>query len=272
MHSAKITAIIVTLNEEKDIPYALKSVRWCDDILVIDLHSEDRTVEYARQYTQNILYHDRVPAVELARQYALDRTDGEWILIIDPDEVVPPLLAQQLRKISIQDDVDVVYLPFKNHIWGKWVRYCEWWPDMHARFFRKGAVKLIPEIHSKFQIKPNSRILMLPGSEEYAMMHFSYLDIEHFVEKTNRYTSVEAIQHPEIKYSKISLLRSVIKEFRKRYIKLGGYRDGELGFFLSIMYSMYQALTIMKRCEITMGLTRNAVASEYDKIRNAIIG
>ncbi|PYU89881.1 MAG: glycosyltransferase family 2 protein, partial [Acidobacteria bacterium] len=113
----RISVVVNTLNEEKNLPYALRSVRsWVDEIVVVDMHSQDRTVEIAREYGAKVYSHEPMGFVEPARAFAVAQAGGDWILILDADEVVPLLLSRRLREIARRDEADVVTLPRLNYL------------------------------------------------------------------------------------------------------------------------------------------------------------
>ena len=93
---AKISAVINTLNEESNIAFCLETLKWCDEIIVVDMQSEDRTVEIAANFTDKIYNFERVGYVEPARKFAVEQATGDWILLIDADELVPKQLADKL--------------------------------------------------------------------------------------------------------------------------------------------------------------------------------
>src|SRR5450759_4249900 len=107
--TVSISVVINTLNEEANIAYALRSVRtWVDEIVVVDMHSDDRTREVAETYGARVYLHDRVGYVEPARRFALAKATGDWILILDADELIPPRLARRLSDIAAAGQADVV--------------------------------------------------------------------------------------------------------------------------------------------------------------------
>ncbi len=94
----KISVVINTLNEEENLPRVLASVKnFADEIVVCDMHSEDGTVEIAKKAGAKVYKHKRIGYVEPARNYAISKTTGEWILILDADEQVPKALIKELK-------------------------------------------------------------------------------------------------------------------------------------------------------------------------------
>src|SRR3989344_6147563 len=150
-----ISVVINTLNEEENLPRAISSVKGlADEIVVVDMHSEDATGDIAKKAGAKVFLHERTGYVEPARNFAISKTTGDWIFILDADEEIPDTLANRLRDISDNmHQIDFVEIPRKNIIFGKWMKESMWWPDYHIRFFKKGSVSWNEKIHSKPETK-----------------------------------------------------------------------------------------------------------------------
>lgn len=246
----KITAIIHTLNEEKNIKNCLESVKWCDEIIVIDMYSQDKTVEVAKLYTDRIFFHKKMDYVEPARNFGLTKATNDWILSLDADERISEELKNKLIEIAKDGKYDVIYIPMKNIIFSKWIKHTQWWPDYHPRFFRKGFMKYTNNIHDSE--KTSGRRLYLEAVPENAMMHYNYQNVSHFLQKLDRYTTIEAkiLQNKKIKFSITKLLDKSIKEFIWRYILGKGFLDGIHGFILSCLMSFYWFIVYIKLWEM----------------------
>jgi len=247
----KISAVIITRNEEQNIDACLSTVQWCDEIIVVDMESEDRTRELARKYTDKIFTHKKVLAFDIARQYAVEKSTGDWILWIDADELFPVSLKETLLDVARHDKADIVYMPRQNYIMGSWIRHTGWWPDYQTRFFKKGAIIFTEKVHDFLQISKTARKLRLPATEMNSIAHFNYRDSGHIIEKFNRYTDIEA-QHLFDSKIRFSLCRMVLSAFREsavRFIYFQGYKDGYRGFFLSIIMGFYRILIHIKLWE-----------------------
>jgi hypothetical protein len=186
--SPAITAIVHTLNEERNLPDCLRSLAWTDELLVVDMHSDDATREIAEQHGARVLLHERTGYVEPARNAAHDAAAGEWLAVVDADERVPEQLARDLDAIAREDRADVVDVPTRNWLCGRWLEATGWAGDWHPRFYRRGTVTWSPRIHSMPEIR--GRRLQLPI--EPAILHFGHDDLHAFVRKTNTYTDKEA--------------------------------------------------------------------------------
>jgi hypothetical protein len=135
--------------------------------------------------------HERTGVVEPARNFALAQATGDWILCLDADERIPEPLAHELDAISRRTDIDVIDVPFRNWLCGRWMDATGWGGgDWHLRFFRRGAVTWSDRVHALPQTTGvRARI---PVNGVNAIQHFNYDDLHQFVDKTNRYTDKEA--------------------------------------------------------------------------------
>jgi glycosyltransferase involved in cell wall biosynthesis len=279
----KISVIINTFNEERNIKNCLESVKWADEIIIVDMYSDDKTVEIAKKYTDNIFFFERMGYADPARQFALEKASNEWILIVDADELVPLKSRDKLFYILKNDLADIVYIPRSNYFIGQQINEMGWGAlqDIHPRFFKKDHIRFGDEIHDFYRIDENSRKYIIDNPQE-GLIHFSYIDYEHYIEKAlNRYTSIEAENIFEGKKEKIDLgnssfaiLFKLFREFTDYYIINKGYKDGFRGFsisFLAIMYSLmvYMKLKLME--EYNSKDTRELIMKEYQNTADKII-
>lgn len=267
---SKISVLLLARNEEQNIEYCLKSIQWCDEIIVVDMDSQDKTAEIAKKYTKLVFHHDYVPAFDSVRNFALQKCTGDWIFCIDADEVVTLTLKSKLLKIIDENKYDVIQVPFKTYIFGKWIRFTGWWPDYHARLFRKGFLVYTESIHEYVKINKDARTLVLPAVEDFCIYHFNYRDIPHFLEKLNKYTTLESQKlSNKIHFSVLRMVGSGVNTFIIRYVKFKGYKDGVRGLFLSILMTFYRIISHMKLWEIEQ-ISKNKYL-DYNEIRDKII-
>lgn len=264
----RISAVINTLNEEANLPFALRSLRgWVDEIVVVDMHSDDRTAEIARSYGARVVLHERTFAVDGARAFGLAQATGEWVMILDADEVVPPALGRRLRELARGGTTDVVEIPFLHYLLGAPLYHTGWGPEQerHARFFRRGAMIPTDRIHAYLQRAEGVRSVRLPMSDELAVHHLNYLDANHFLHKLNRYTDVEAAQRFALgeRATPARALWGGAREFLRRFVRHRGYRDGWRGFYLSLFMGFYRVATHAKLTEMENGCGREAVGARY---------
>ncbi len=245
-----ISVVVNTLNEEKNLPRCLQSVKnFADEIVVVDMHSDDRTRVIAEEFGARVFLYSRVGYVEPARNFALSKAKGRWILILDADEKIGRTLARKLRQIASKphQDIDYVLIPRKNIIFGKWIQNSRWWPDYLPRFFKKGKVKWPKQIHQKPILK--GKIYTLPDSERFAILHYNYRTLDQFLDRSRRYAEVQAnelIKEKKYVLNYSDLLLKPLGEFLSRFFAGQGYRDGVHGLALALLQSYATALVYLK--------------------------
>jgi glycosyltransferase involved in cell wall biosynthesis len=242
----KISVVINTLNEEQSIEKALKSVSWADEVVVCDMHSEDKTAEIAKQLGAKVVSHKRMGYVEPARNFAIGQTKGDWILILDADEEISESLTRKLQKVVSENQYDLVEIPRKNIIFGKWMEHSMWWPDPHIRFFKKGSVTWRDEIHSKPVTK--GEMLQLALDEDLAIIHHHYTNMFQYLERMNRYTTIQAKELKEGGYTFewSDVMRKPLGEFLSRYFAHRGFEDGLHGLALALLQAFSHVVMYLK--------------------------
>jgi len=243
----KISVVINTLNEEKNIALAIKSVReFADEVVVVDMHSEDKTCEVAESLGAKVFTFERKSYVEPARNFAISKASGDWIFILDADERATPQLLAKLKKIVKENQCDFVNIPRKNLIFGKWIRHSLWWPDYNIRFFRKGSVTWKDEIHSQPETKGKGTNLL--PKEKYAIVHRNYSSVSSYILRMNRYTDIQAQE--KIKEGYVfdwkDLVRRPTAEFVRRFFSASGYKDGLHGLALALLQSCSELVLYLK--------------------------
>lgn len=243
----KISAVINTYNEEKNIKKAIESVLWADEILVCDMYSQDQTVKIAGNLGAKIIYHKRTDYVEPARNFAIAQASYEWVFVMDADEQIPELLIEEIKKILNRDIVpDYIEIPRKNIIFNKWMKASMWWPDYNTRFFRKGKVVWSDKIHSQPEV--HGQGIKLPVDEKMAIVHQNYQSIDQFIARMSRYTSIEAefLKKEKYKFNWMDLISKPFGEFLSRYFANQGYKDGLHGLSLSLLQALSFFIVYLK--------------------------
>lgn len=244
---SKISVVINTLNEEKNIDRALQSVIWADEVVVCDMHSEDETVRIAKKYKAKVVYHTPTGYVEPARNFAIGKASGDWILILDADEQIPERLANRLKDIANGTaQIDYVEIPRKNIIFHKWIQNSFWWPDYNIRFFKKSAVEWLDKIHSRPQTSGIG--IKLEAKEDNAIIHYNYQTLDQYLERLNRYTNQQAKELIKEGYTFqwTDLISKPLSEFLSRYFANEGYKDGLHGLVLSLLQSYSELIKYLR--------------------------
>lgn len=200
----------------------------------------------AKEFGARVYPHKLEDYVEPVRNFGIQKAKGNWILIIDPDEEISPGLDRNLRKAAQSPKADYYRIPRKNIIFGKWMKYSRWWPDYNVRFFRKGYVSWNEVIHAVPVTKGKG--LDIPAEERFAIIHHHYDTVEQFVERMNRYTSVQAgLKVKEgYKFDYLDLIKKPIAEFLSRFFAGEGYKDGVHGLALSLLQTFSEFVVYLK--------------------------
>lgn len=246
MSKINISAVVNTRNEENNIADCLKSLHFADEIIVVDMESTDDTKNIAREYTDKVFDHEMVGYVEPARNFAISKAVGNWVLIVDADERIPKTLAKKLIEITQEDKADFVRVPRKNIIFGQWTQHSRWWPDYNIRFFKKGSVEWQNEIHS---IPVTTGIgINLDSEESLAIEHFHYNTIDEYFERALRYSTQQAKEmiSSGYKFDAKDLISKPLGEFMSRFFAGDGYKDGLHGLVLAFLQMFSVMLIYLK--------------------------
>ena len=242
-----ISAVMVVKNEENNIARALKSLKFVDEIIVFDMHSSDQTKKIAKKFTDQVFDTPQdFGYADPARDMAMSRAKGEWILVLDADEEVPASLAKKITELAKKPDIDVYFLPRKNIIFNKALEHSAWWPDYQARFFKKGMVSWQVGVHRQPDVK--GQVEYLPAQAAWAITHYNYLDVEEFVNRSQKYTSLQAKERPsEGQITSQGLIEAFSGEFFRRFFFNKAYQDGMHGIALSYLQANYELLIKLKQ-------------------------
>ena len=234
MRKVDLTVCIIAKNEEQKIEDALKSAKWADELLLIDTGSTDKTVNIAKRHNAKIVTYTKGSFNDW-RNRGMQEASGEWILYLDADERITPLLKDEIQQIIQPGPSYNAYaIPRRNYIFGKEFRYGGEWPDHQIRLLKVSKLKeWTGEVHEKPQFEGEL------GYLEQPMVHLKHDNLEEMVEKTNKWSEIEAKLifengHPEM--AAWRFVRIMLTEVFDRFIKKQGFRDGKEG----VIYSTYQ--------------------------------
>jgi glycosyltransferase involved in cell wall biosynthesis len=249
-----ITGVILARNEELNILDCIAALRpHVSELLLIDMESEDRTVDLARDRVDRILSHPIDPQFDAARNVAIPEAHNDWLWFIDADERVPATTGRWANDFVRQhgDAAESVLIPFKTHFCGKWIEHCGWWPGYTMpRLLKRGHFHFSRALHAGVEL--SGRQVRLAPDPNMAIEHFSYRDIAHYLEKLNRYTSTEAKQLADrgIAFDWRSAVRTMIADLWVYYEVNRGHLDGEHGWVLSWLAGQYRWLSHSKLLDL----------------------
>lgn len=227
-----ISAVIITRNEEANIGRCLRSLAWVDEIIVVDSGSNDDTRVIATE-AGALVYETGWNGFGPAKAFGVDKATSRWILSVDADEVVSPKLATEIQELLINGaDHHGFDMPRKTNFLGRWIHHCGWYPDRILRLFEKqhGNFNDAP-VHERVTV--DGDIGRLTGE----LLHFSYPTLEHYLVKSNRYTTLGAQQALQDgrRASWFDLVIRPPVSFLSHYVSRQGFRDGLEGLMISVL-------------------------------------
>ncbi len=263
----RVSVLIFTLNEERNLPSCLDSVQWADDVVVIDSYSSDRTLDICRERGIRTQQH-AFEGFGSQRNWALEHAgiENPWVLILDADERVTPELAQEIEEKTANDDQGVAAYVVKRrfHLWGKWLKYSSLYPTWVVRLVRRGKVRYVDRGHAESQ-----EIIGATGVLDNDLVDENCKGLDAWFERQNRYSTKEAefeiarstglSQSPGATTIDLDRRRQYLKRiayklpgralwyFVYSYLWRRGFLDGREGFMYCMMRSIYQGMIEIKK-------------------------
>lgn len=229
MHDRQpVSVTIITLNEARHIRAALESVRWADEIVVLDSGSIDDTVAICQEYPTRV-YHVAWHGYVAQKNLATAQTSHDWVLNIDADERVSAELAAEIQHaLCAPAEIVGFYLPRRTFYLGAWIQHCGWYPDYKLRLFNKQAGRWVGQaLHEKIAV--DGPTAYLHGNID----HYTYENITDHLNKMNNFTSLAA-NEPQRPISGTAILGRTLFAFFKKYVIKQGFRDGTRGLIVSL--------------------------------------
>ena len=247
----KISACVTTFNEEGNVVRCLESLKgWCDEIVVVDSYSSDRTVELCKRYTDRVYQHQWLGYIG-QKNLARDMAKHPWILFIDADEEISPAL-----RTEILQELDVDPIPFAGYQFprmvnylGQWIRHGEWYPDVKLRLFLKAKGQSGgQEPHDQVFVNGPVKTLKQP------LWHYTYEDIDDHLTTMNRYSGITAKEKFKggDRFCWTDFLFRPPFRFLKAYFLRGGFMDGKRGFLIAIISSFGVCMKYAKLWELQL--------------------
>jgi glycosyltransferase involved in cell wall biosynthesis len=238
LERGKISVTIITHNEEDNIRDCLDSIKWADEIIVVDSGSTDRTVEICHEYTDKVFFNAWIGMKE-QKQCAVDKASHIWIFSIDADERATEAIKQFIIRELKNPSYDGYRFPRQNYFLGKWLKYGGWYPDHVLRFFRRDKGHF-------GGINPHDKVVITSGkvnTVQFPIIHHTYKSISQYLTKQNMYSGISA---KELFYSGKKMPPHIIPikalwKFMETYFIKKGFMDGFHGFIAAMgaTYSMF---------------------------------
>lgn len=243
-----IAAIIITKDEERNIADCLESLAWADERIVVDAESRDRTVDIANTYTPRVFVRSW-PGYGPQKNFGIDQSTADWILIVDADERVTTPLREEICRLmeaGPPSDVAGYEIPRRNFFYGRWIEGGGIYPDYQLRLFRRTAGRYDDILlHERFQITGRVSRLFSP------LDHYSMPTIRHHVRKMMRYTTLGAQEKLKTS-SHISAMQIGVNHLgtiAKTYLLRRGYQDGIHGLIVAMFAGMHTFVKYAKAWE-----------------------
>ncbi|MFH2138875.1 MAG: glycosyltransferase family 2 protein [Candidatus Omnitrophota bacterium] len=258
-----ISIVIITRNVENNIRDCLESVKWADEIVIVDNHSTDNTLKIAREYTQAI-YPDTWDMEGSIRNRGYKRAKNEWVLTLDPDERVSKVLKKQIEEFLTKGtEFNAYSVAMKSIFAGHyWIKYGGWYPASRIKIFKKSKFH-----YEDAEIHPRAFLDGKEGRLSGDIIHFCYSGFSNVVAKMNLQSTLEAKKWVRDKRKmnfRLAWIRT-FSRFFKMFIQKKGYKDGVIGFMMAWQWAAYQILSYvnywhMKKIEDEKDLHEKAAA------------
>jgi (heptosyl)LPS beta-1,4-glucosyltransferase len=258
---SRLSVVLIVRNESAQLGACLESVKWADEIVVLDGGSDDDTVAIARRYTDKVFVERDWQGYGIQRQRAQERASGDWIFMIDADERVSAELRSEIERAIATDDRAVIYaVPRLSFCFGRFIRHGGWYPDFVARLYPRGCARYGDDlVHENVRPDPGMRVVRLRGE----LLHYTYRDLEHYLTKSAAYAAAWATMRQR-QGRRSSLAQGVLHGlvcFVRMYLLRAGFLDGRAGFLLALLsahstFAKYADLWV--RGEQPPGIRENA--------------
>ena len=240
---ARVSVIVITKNEARNIGAALDSVRWVDDIVVVDSGSTDDTVAIARRHTDRVVTH-AWNGYGAQKNFAAGLAAHDWVFSLDADERVSPALAREIQVLLRDEPAARGYcVPRVTRYLGRWIRSTDWHPDFQLRLYDRRTARWNDRlVHESVAV--DGPVGRLRGELE----HHAYRDVSHHLQTIDRYTTLAArqMQREGRRSGWVDLTARPLAAFLRNYLVRGGVRDGVRGLIISILNAGYVFLKFVK--------------------------
>lgn len=247
---SKVSVTLITLNEEANLPACLDSVKWADEMVVVDSKSDDRTVAIAEDFGARVLINPW-PGHQEQKNLAVGQASYEWILSVDADERLTPEIQREVRKIvSDPNSMDGYTFPRKNYFLGRWMRHGGWYPDRVLRLFRRSKGRF-------GGVNPHDKVMISSGRVGHLpcpITHLTYPSFDQYLTKQESYSRIGAEEMFKAgrrkRITPLSLAGKFIGKFLETYLWKKGFLDGLHGLIASLGGAYFAMLRLARLWEL----------------------
>ena len=257
-----LSVIVITKNEEDRIKACLESVKWADEIIVVDNGSQDHTIDLAKKYTDKILTSKDQDFATI-RNKAIDKASGEWVLYVDADERVLESLREEIEALIKRAKFSAYAISRKNIVFGKEVNYGPFWPDWVIRLLKKedfeiwvGKVHEYPKFSGKLGYTKNS------------LIHLTHRNLDQIVLKSLEWSKIDAKLRIDANHPKMSgwrFLRILFSEMLNQGILRGGFFNGTIGVMDAVLQTFSMFITYVRLWQLQQGKPLGEIYDDIDK-------
>ncbi len=246
---SKLSVYVIAYNDEPNIQACLESVCWADELIVVDSHSTDATEKISREFTDKVYQHEFKGFGRL-RNKAVAHASYDWVFSLDTDERATPELRDEIRRMLDRGpEADAYFVPRRNYFLGRRIRHCGWYPDYRQpQLFRKDRMRYRDDlVHEGFDLDGRT------GYLKEHVLQYPFRDLDHFLEKMDRYTGLMASRMVQEgrRFRSHQLVTHPLFTFVRMYLIRAGFLDGVPGLILSGLYAYYTLIKYARFWELS---------------------
>lgn len=271
----KLSGFVISYNRAPIIETCLRSLRFVDELIVVDKSSTDGTVDIARRYADKVVVVPWTPTADDTRAHAVELCSHDMIVYLDDDECLSPEAIRFILEESTDPSAEVYRLPFRSYYLGRFDKRRRDWPEYHERFFRRGALAFSPTIHSNLVVK-SSKVRTIPAESPIFVHHLSCASVDQWVEKILRYTSQPARASWYHKSTTLSA-ELVRRQTDYWFHNEEGAQDDDVAAY-ALMHVVYDVIDRLKQWENEAGIDGDkafaqicrGLQAEYDELEQSL--
>jgi len=245
----KVSAVVIARNEEENIEDCLKTLVWCNEVILVNDSSSDKTIEIAKRFDVKIFNRELSDDFSGQRNFALTKATGEWVLFVDADERVSDQLSKEILFKIKEENKDGYFIKREDFVWGSSLKHGEVGKIMLLRLGRKKAGVWEGKVHERWSIKGQTGILENP------LFHFPHKNVEDFLRAVNHYSDLRAKElfEKKVKSNWFKIILYPKAKFFKNYFLQLGFLDGIPGLIHALLMSFHSFLVRAKLWQLYNG-------------------
>jgi len=236
-----VSVAMIARNEEANLPRTLAGLRWVDQVVIVDSGSVDRTPEIAREFGAEHSFNRDFKGHAEQKNVAIAKCTGDWILLLDADEVVTPALAAEIQAVLAASDKEAYWIPRLNVFLTRWMRHGGLYPDEKLRLFKRGVAVVDESIgpHGTPQYDRTK------GTLQHHLEHYGYPDFAMYLDHMNEYSTGTVVAMTRRKAGQsqawvlVQAFVNPVFGFVKNYVLRGGFLDGAEGLIFHVNHAVY---------------------------------